>query len=520
MSENYDVIIIGTGAGGGTLAHRLAPSGKKILVLERGSFLPREKENWDTISVFQKERYHTTEHWRDHKDKSFRPGTGYWVGGNTKVYGAALLRLREKDFGVVNHKDGISPAWPLNYNDFEPYYTMAEKLYSVHGKRGIDATEPHMNEEYPYPPVSHDRPIQELHDNLVKKGYNPFYLPLGVRLNEDNASDSSCIRCDTCDGFPCLVDAKADSDTSCLRPALKNNTVTLLTNTKVLRLRTSPSGREISHVEAVRDASHGRGNGEKLTFSASIVVVACGAVNSSVLLLASSNDKHPSGLANSSDQVGRNFMKHVNGAMLALSFKSNPSVFQKTMAVNDFYWGERGYDYPMGHVQLLGKANKEMLMGDAPSFTPGFILNSMAKHSIDWWFTTEDLPDPNNRVSVKNGDIYLQYKENNTASFKRLVRRWTGILKKMNRIAGILPGSAYLKKKIPLAGVAHQVGTCRFGTDPKTSVLDSNCRSHDVDNLYVIDGSFFPSSAAVNPSLTIMANALRVGDHILDRLKS
>ena len=511
MAEHYDIIIIGTGAGGGTLAHSLAPSGKKILVLERGSFLPREKQNWDTKSVFQEERYHTKELWCDRKAKEFRPGTGYWVGGNTKVYGAALLRLREKDFGEVQHKDGISPAWPLQYEDFEPYYTQAEKLYSVHGKRGLDPTEPPMSRDYPHPPVSHENCIQELHDALSRKGLKPFYLPLGLRLNEENPVESECIRCDSCDGFPCLLDAKADSDISCMRPALKNNNLTLLTNTRVLRLLTNHTGREIAQVEAEH-------KGEKLNFSAGIVVVACGAINSAALLLASANEKHPQGLANSSEQVGRNLMKHVNGAMLGISHHSNPTTFQKTMALNDFYWGEEAYNYPMGHVQLLGKANKEMLAGDAPSFTPAPVLSWMARHSIDWWFTTEDLPNPQNRVQLKKGRLFLEYKENNTVSFKRLVNRWAQILSKHYRILGFLPGSVYLKKKIPLAGVAHQVGTCRFGTDPKTSVLDTNCRSHDVDNLYLIDGSFFPSSAAVNPSLTIMANALRVGENILERL--
>ena len=493
------------------MAHTLAPSGKSILVLERGSFLPREKENWDTKSVFQQERYHTKERWYDRRAKKFRPGTGYWVGGNTKVYGAALLRLREKDFGEVQHKGGLSPAWPLRYEDFEPYYTEAERLYSVHGKRGIDPSEPFMSTDYPHPPLSHEPFIQDLYDSFSRKGLKPFCVPLGLRLNEKSPLESECIRCDSCDGFPCMVNAKADSDIHCVRPALKNNNFTLLTNTRVLSLLSNSTGREITQVEAEHE-------GEKLHFSASIVVVACGAINSAALLLASANEKHPRGLANSSDQLGRNFMKHVNGAMLAVTHKENSTVFQKTMALNDFYWGEKNYEYPMGHIQLLGKANKEMLAGDAPPFTPAPILDWMARHSVDWWFTTEDLPNPDNRVQIKNGRLFLEYRENNTVSFKRLVNRWTQILSKHYRILGFLPGSVYLKKKIPLAGVAHQVGTCRFGTDPKTSVLDTNCRSHDVDNLYVVDGSFFPSSAAVNPSLTIMANALRVGKHILERL--
>jgi len=513
MSDNpYDIIIIGTGAGGGTLAYRLAPSGKRILILERGPFLPREKANWDTIEVFQKDRYHASEVWYDKDGRELHPGTGYWVGGNTKVYGAALLRLRERDFEKIVHKGGISPEWPLKYRDFEPYYTQAEKLYGVHGKRGLDPTEPEISEDYPFPPVSHEPRIQEIHDALKSKGFQPFYAPLGIRLNEVNRRLSACIRCDTCDGFPCLVDAKADSDITCVRPAMEYTNMTLMTEAKVLRLRTNGSGSEVTGVETEI-------SGKRHTFSGDIVVVACGAINSAALLLRSASDKYPDGLANSSHQVGRNFMKHQNGAILGITKKLNPTIFQKTMALNDFYWGDKDFDYPMGHVQLLGKANKDMLAGDAPAFAPGIVLDEMAKHSIDWWITAEDLPDPKNRVRIVNGQIHLEYTENNTEAFDRLMRRWTEVLKSIDCGDHIVPCSLYLRKKIPLQGVAHQCGTCRFGENPKTSVLDLNCRTHDVDNLYAVDGSFFPSSAAVNPSLTIMANALRVGDHLIERMK-
>ncbi len=511
-NEHYDIMIIGTGAGGGTLAYRLAPTGKKILVLERGTFLPREKENWDTVEVFQKDRYHTAEVWYDSRGEKLHPGTGYWVGGNTKLFGGALFRLREPDFKTVRHKGGISPEWPLKYPDFEPYYTQAETLYQVHGQRGLDPTEPKTTGAYPFPPVSHEPRIQEIHDDLQGKGLRPFYLPLAIRLNEVNRVLSTCIRCNTCDGFPCLVNAKSDADISCVRPAIAHDNLTLITEAKVVRLLTSPSGREVTGVETEIA-------GKLHIFSAGIVVVACGAINSAALLLRSANEKHPNGLANRSDQVGRNLMKHQNGAIVGLTKKLNPSVFQKTLAINDFYWGEENFSYPMGHVQLLGKVNKDMIALDAPVFAPGMALNEVAKRSVDWWLTAEDLPDPNNRVQVKGDSIHLDYTDNNTEAFNRLLARWTEVLKSINCGDRILPCSLYFRKRIPLQGVAHQVGTCRFGEDPKTSVLDINCRTHDVDNLYVVDGSFFPSSAAVNPSLTIMANALRVGEHLIDRIK-
>ncbi len=510
--EQYDIIIIGTGAGGGTLLHKLKDSGKKILVLERGGYLPQEKENWDTVEVFQKERYHTKEAWKTSGDIDLHPGTGYWVGGNTKVYGAALFRLREKDFEQIQHAGGISLEWPVKYAEMAPYYTEAEKLYTVHGKMGLDPTEPHRAEEYPYPEVSHEPRIQQLHDDLRKKGYHPFYIPLGIKLNEADRVHSECIRCNTCDGFPCLLHAKSDADINCVRPSLSDDNVTLLTEAKVTRLVTNASGTQIDHIEALYQ-------GTQVLFKADIVVVACGAINSAALLLRSANDQHPTGLANKSDQVGRNFMKHLNAAMLAISTKPNPSIFQKTLAVNDFYWGEKDFAFPMGHVQLLGKSNKDQLTEDAPFFTPGLVLDEMATHSIDWWLTGEDLAAAENRVQVIGENIHLDYTENNTEGFNRLVAKWKHILAGIDSGDSFFPHGIYLRKNIPISGVAHQVGTLRFGTDPATSVLDRNCKSHEIDNLYVVDGSFFPSSGAVNPSLTIMANALRVGEHLLARMK-
>jgi choline dehydrogenase-like flavoprotein len=515
-TPHYDLIIIGTGAGGGTLAHRLAPTGKKILILERGTFLPREKSNWDTVQVVQKDRYHTSEIWYDHQGQAIHPGVGYFVGGNTKVYGGALFRWREKDFGQVVHKGGISPEWPLKYSDFEPYYTQAEELYEVHGDRGADPTEPFASAAYPYPAISHEPRIQEIHESLQNQGYHPFHLPLAIKLNEVNRRLSACIRCNTCDGFPCLVDAKADADVNCIRPVEHSSHVTLLTEAKVKRLHTSPSGREVTAIEVEM-------HGESHFFSSDLVVVACGAINSAALLLKSANDQHPNGLANRSDQVGRNLMKHQNGAIIGVTTKPNLTSFQKTLAVNDFYWGDRDFPYPMGHVQLLGKVNADMIAQESPSvfglqFREPNAFATIASHSVDWWLTAEDLPDPNNRVMLRGEAIQLNYTENNTEAYDRLLSLWVGVLKRIDCGETIIPASFYFRKKLPLQGVAHQCGTCRFGEDPMTSVLDLHCQTHDVANLYVVDGSFFCSSAAVNPTLTIIANALRVGDHLIERM--
>ena len=504
--NHYDVIIIGTGAGGGTLAERLAPTGKKILLLERGTFVPREKDNWSTQAVFLDQKYTTQENWFDKKGKAFRPGMHYYVGGNTKFYGAALLRMRESDFGEVQHFGGTSPAWPINYADLEPYYTQAEKMYHVHGLRGSDPTEPWASAPYPLAPLTHEPRIQELNDDLIKLGLSPFPLPIGARLGE-NPGDAPAVL-DRYDGFPDPSEVKADAHVVGIKPALQHPNVTLLTEAYVERLNTNASGNEVKEIIVTK-------GGETLTFSANIVIVACGAINSAALLLRSANDQHPNGLANRSDVVGRHYMCHNNSALLAISKKPNPSIFGKTLAINDFYHHNDKSELPLGHIQMLGKSDPLMFREDAPGFTPGMALDYIAKHSLDFWMTSEDLPDPNNRVMVdKEGHIHLHYTENNLEAHQRLYKKLVWILEHVGCETHLLPNHLYLGKKIPLAGVAHQCGTVRFGKDPNTSALNDLCQAHDVQNLYVVDGSFFPSSSAVNPALTIIAQALRVSDHL------
>jgi len=513
MAEHYDVIIIGTGAGGGTLAHKLAPSGKRILLLERGGYLPREPENWDSKEVFLKSRYVTKEKWIDKNGVAFRPHAQYYVGGNTKVYGAILFRLREQDFGEVKHYGGISPAWPLAYQDFEPYYTEAEKLYLVHGQHGEDHTEPPRSGPFPYPAVSHEPRIQQLSDDLERAGLHPFHLPIGIDLNESDPEQGRCVRCAKFDGFPCLTDGKADAHVRCVRPALEHSNVTLATHSKVIRLETDSSGRTITGV--VVD----RGDGREESYSADIVVVSCGAANSAALLLRSASDQHPNGLANSSDQVGRNYMAHINSAVIAISQTENTTTFEKTMGLNDFYWGAEDSDLPLGHIQMLAKSDKNILKAGAPWFAPGLALDYMARHAIDFWLTTEDLPRPDNRVTVdRQGNIHLSKTYVNTEPHKRLLGKLKSLLGTMGCHEMTIPRWSVLDQQIPIAGIAHNCGTARFGTDPSASVLDVNCKAHELDNLYVVDASFFPASSAVNPALTVMANALRVGDHLLERL--
>jgi choline dehydrogenase-like flavoprotein len=516
----YDVIIIGSGAGGGTLAHRLAPSGKRILLLERGDYVPREPDNWSTRAVNVEGKYQTKERWRDRAGKALHPHTNYWVGGNTKFYGAALFRLRREDFGELRHHGGVSPAWPIGYDELEPYYTEAEHLYQVHGERGADPTEPPASAPYRYPAVSHEPRIQQLSEDFAAQGLHPFPVPLGIMLDERNRRASRCVRCATCDGHPCLVGAKSDAQVVCVDPALEHENVTLVTGAYVTRLETSASGREVTAVHVER-------NGEREVYTADVVVVSCGAINSVALLLRSASDRHPRGLANGSDVVGRHYMGHVNSVLMALSRCPNPTVFQKTLAVNDFYFGSPEWAYPMGHISFVGKLDGITLSAGAPAVAPGWTLELMGKHSLDFWLTSEDLPDPDNRVTLDgDGGIVLAYKPNNGEGHQRLTARLERLMQQQRACGvhghdchqGLLSRNLFIGQRIPLAGVAHQNGTIRFGRDRRSSALDVNCRAHEVDNLYVVDASFFPSCGAVNPALTIMANALRVGDQILERL--
>lgn len=519
--NHYDIIIIGSGAGGGTLAYKLASTGKQILIVERGDYVPREKDNWSPKAVNVNGKYQTKETWRDGNGNELHPHTNYNVGGNTKFFGAALFRLRKEDFGEIKHYGGMSPAWPISYDELEPYYGEAEKLYHVHGQRDEDPTEPPTSNPFPHPAVSHEPRIQQLSDDFARLGLRPFHTPLGVMRNEADPITSPCIRCDTCDGFPCLVNAKSDAQVCAVDPALKHGHVSLLTNAYAERLETDESGTQITRVII----NH---NGRREDLSADIVVSACGAINSAALLLRSRNDKHPRGLANSSDVVGRHYMGHINSVLMALSKCPNPTIFQKSLSLNDFYFGAPGWNFPMGHISFVGKLDGETLKAGAPAIAPGWTLDLMAKHSLDFWLTSEDLPDPNNRVSIDNdGNIVLSYTPNNEEGHRRLIAKLKELMQQQTKCKvhghqcheGLFARNLFVGQRIPLAGVAHQVGTIRFGNDRKASALDRDCKAHDIDNLYVVDGSFFASSGAVNPALTIMANALRVGEHLIERMK-
>lgn len=516
MPEHYDVIVIGSGPGGASFAQYLVASGKKILILERGDYLLRTQKNWNAKAVFMDNEYQVQESWEDKSGSIFHPGLHYFVGGNSKVYGAALFRLREKDFGLLQHEDGPSPAWPLDYKDFAPWYDKAESLFEVHGQAGEDPTEPPRG-AFPHPPVSHEPVLAELSSRLARAGLHPFHLPLGIRLREQNgrpAPESICIRCDAFDGFPCLLNGKADAQIMCVDPALaRYPNLTLRTNTYAKRLHCSPSGREVTAVEVERD-------GETEMLTADIVVVACGALSSALLMLRSANDRHPQGLANGSGQVGRNYMRHNQSVLMALMRQPNDAIFQKTLALTDFYFGEGKAEMPLGLIQMCAKVHSAQIMGEVlPSWLhrlPQAPFAWLARHAVDFWLSSEDLPRPENRIHYQAGKVRLELTETNMNEHRQLRRKLQAALSREYKWGK--ERLAFFSMSIPLSGTSHQAGTLRFGSDPASSVLNVNCKAHELDNLYVTDAGFFPSIGAVNPTLTIIANALRVAAHVRERL--
>jgi choline dehydrogenase-like flavoprotein len=497
VTDHFDIVIIGSGAGGGTIAYALAETPARILVVERGDFVPQEDENWDPEAVWKHRRYQTRECWLDERGREFVPYTHYAVGGNTKFWGSVLYRLRREDFKAVDHAEGVSPAWPIDYDTLEPYYDRAEILYHVRGQQGIDPTEPPRG-PYPYAPVPHAPAMADIVDGLRRQGLHPSPLPLGLlRVGEEDG----CVLCNTCNSFACKLHAKSEADICCVRPAVAKPNVTLWTNACARRLITDGSGGKVVGVEVER-------NGETVRVDATLFIVSCGAVNSAALLLRSANDEHPTGLANSSGLVGTRYMAHLATMMQAFHpFRRNPVIFQKTVAINDFYFRGNGFAYPLGQIQSQGRTHGVMAQTVVP-WIPLWAYDAWVSRGVDWLVMSEDLPRVENRVTIeRDGRVRLHYRPNNVKPHKQLVRETERILRRLGYWVVVTHSHGS-------RNTTHQCGTLCFGTDPRTSVLDPFCRAHDVENLFVVDASFFPSSAAVNPGLTIAAQALRVADHI------
>jgi choline dehydrogenase-like flavoprotein len=504
--HTFDIVVIGSGAGGGTIARELAPTGAKILIAERGDFIPQEDHNWNPTSVWKDLRYRTTETWLDESGNAFRPYTHYCVGGNTKFWGTVMYRLRPNDFRETVHADGLSPAWPIDYDTLAPFYDRAEAMYEVHGEAGADPTEG-PRQPYPYPAVPHSRVVGGIVEQLKQQGLHPTPLPLALRDN--------CVFCNACNSFACKIHAKGDAEVCAVRPALASPNVTLWTHATATKLITDASGRRVEAVEIERGGTIER-------VSAPLVIVACGAVNSAALLLRSATSTHPHGLANSSGLVGKRYMAHLATMLQGFHpFRVNDTVFQKTLAINDFYLKGRRVKYPLGQIQSQGRTHGVMAQAAQRDFfasfsrvlarlpdVPLWAFDAWVARGVDWLAMTEDLPREDNRVTIaSDGRIRLDYQPNNLEAHRELVAETRRILAELG--FWIVVTHSHLSKN-----TTHQCGTLVFGTNPRESVLDPFCKAHDIDNLYVVDASFFPSSAAVNPGLTIVAQAIRVADHL------
>ncbi|KJL41682.1 FAD-dependent oxidoreductase [Microbacterium trichothecenolyticum] len=494
-----DIVIVGSGMGGSTAAWALRDSGLRVLVVERGDFMPEEPQRGNVDEVYTNKRYKNAENWYDGSNgKPFGPGVYYWVGGNTKVYGACLPRFRAEDFIDRPLHDGNSPAWPFTYDELEPYYAAIEELFEVRGSLGEDPTEPRHSTEYPAPALPHEPEIQRLADGFAKQGLRPFHMPNAMNLATQADRDRERIS----DGAPSAAGLKGDAEVRALRPALASGNVSILTNALVTEVLTDTTGERATGLRLER-------GGEKLTITARTVVLSAGAVNTAALLLRSKTSAHPDGLANGSGLVGRNYMVHNSTFFMGLNpFRKNRTSWQKTLGLNDWYNPTRGHKFPLGNVQMLGKLRGAMVKGVKP-WVPMFLLNMITDRTVDLYLTTEDLPDPNNRVRVVGNSIIIDWKPNNLAPHKELVRE----VSRAVRRAGY---PIILTERMQIATNSHQCGTAVAGVDPKKSVLDPDCRAHEVSNLWVIDGSFFPSSAALNPALTIAANTLRVAPKIVE----
>jgi choline dehydrogenase-like flavoprotein len=490
--EGADVLVIGSGMGGATFAAGLAPSGAKILILERGERLADSDAVRDPRAIFQQGVFRPKESWLDGAGHSFNPGNYYYVGGNTKLYGAVLIRYRAEDFAPIVHRAGTTPGWPFPYEELEPWYTAAETLYRVRGALGFDRTEPRHSKPYPFGPVPDEPAIAKTRERLKRAGLSPFPLPLGIDI------DKWMQRAKTpWDAFPDAGHGKMDAESCGVDEALAHPNVELRTGVRVERLLVEPGGRRIAGVEVVR-------NGERNTIAARLIVLAAGAVNSAALLLRSTEN----GVANRSDAVGRHFMNHNASAVVALDPRVvNDSVYQKTLGINDFYLDDGCGGPPLGNIQLLGRVTAPILKSSI-RLAPEWALSPISRRSVDWYAMSEDLPNPESRVTVDGGQIRLDWKRSNWMTHEMLVEAF----KERLRSSGY---PIVLSRPFDRRTPSHQCGTVRLGLEPATSPLDPFCRAWDHPNLFVVDASFLPTSAAVNPSLTIAAQALRVADHIV-----
>jgi choline dehydrogenase-like flavoprotein len=487
-TRSPDIVIVGSGMGGATLAAGLAPTGARIVILERGFQIPSDAPARDPSRIYKNSAFRSKETWLDERGHPFEPGNYYNVGGNSKLYGAVLIRYRAEDFQALEHFDGVSPAWPFGYGELAPWYDAAERLYQVRGDATSDPTEPPHRAPYPFPPVPDEPAVAAVRARLERIGVHPFTLPLGVDIDRWLAAGRT-----GWDGYPDLRCGKMDAETCGLAAALAHPNVELVTGAHVTALEPGPDGKRIAEVVYRKDGAERR-------LAPRTVAVCAGAVQSAALLLRS-------GVANRSDQVGRCFMNHNASALIAIDPRfRNDSVYQKTFGINDWYLSDGAGGHPLGNLQLLGRVVPDILKIQVPSL-PRPVARWISGHAIDLYVISEDLPDPESRVVLKGGEVQLLWRRSNMTAHRKLVAK----AKETFRAAGFpIVLSRLFDGRVP----SHQCGTVRIGSEPASSVLDPDCRAWDHPNLFVTDAGALPTSAAVNPALTVAALALRAADTI------
>ncbi len=495
--RHYDVAIVGSGAAGATLAAELSAAGHAVLLLERGGAMDLADQNVADVDLFRRQRYHPDESWFGPDGDPFAPQMVYALGGNTKIWGAVLERMREREFTGLALQDGTSPDWGLRYADLAPWYEKAEALYQVHGRRGIDPTEPPRSSDFPHAPRPIEPFLEELRQGLERRAVRPYPLPLSWSSSEEDPS--------------------GDAERFGLERAAAAPTYTLRCGARVRALHVNPSGTEVRGVEA-------RIDGRNWLFMAHQVVLAAGAVNSAAILLRSVSEPHPDGLANGSGQVGRNLMKPQLTSILQLAASPNSGRYPRSLGVNDYYWGDKNVDFPLGAIQSGGGVLQDPLFAESPpvlslvtKLLPDLALEELARRSVCWWAMSAVLPDPENRLTVRGDRIQINYVANCLEAHDRLVYRWLDTIQAveadpLTQVVRAAP--IYPRGEAPLAVMGYACGTCRMGSDPASSVVDLEGRSHQVANLSIADASILPGCPAVGPGLTVIANALRIAERL------
>ncbi|CAK6699440.1 GMC family oxidoreductase [Synechococcus sp. BA-124 BA4] len=493
--QHHEVIVIGSGAAGGTLAGALAARGRSVLLLERGGVMDLADQNVASVDLFRKDRYHPGDDWFGPDGDPFSPQTIYALGGNTKIWGGVLERMWPREFEGLPLQEGVAPAWPLSYDELAPWYERAEALYRVHGRAGVDPQEPPRSSPYPHAPLPLDPLFEPLRQGLQRQGSHPYDLPLSWSEQLDDPS--------------------GDAELFGVQPALAHRTTRLISNARVIQLHVDPSGREVKGVEAEI-------GGQRWMFRGDQVVLAAGAVNTPALLLRSRSTLHPDGLANGSSQVGRHLMKPQLTAILQLAREPHSGRFPRSLGVNDYVWGDQNVSFPLGHIETGGGVLQDAQFAESPPvlslitrLLPNLALEQLAVRSICWWAMSPVLPDPGNRIELRGERLSIQYRANNLEAHDRLVYRWLSVLKAVDAdplTPQVRQAPFYPRGEAPLAVIGHACGTCRMGDDPAHSVVDRDGRVHGLANLTIADASVFPSCPMVSPGLTVIANALRMAE--------